>query len=291
MQNLTKRKYDYLYKKANSVCQEILDISYHAGVGHIAPALSIVDILTCLYHEILDISPANFRNPDRNRFILSKGHAAAALYVCLHQKGLLSRKELYSFCQNNSLFGVHPDYNPLRGIELTTGSLGHGLSVGIGMALGLKSRQQKSKIKKPKSILTPRVFVLVSDAELNEGSVWEGIMFAGHHKINNLVLIIDDNGNQAFGKTRDVLNLKPLTNKFAGFNWKTISVDGHDLRQLTSSLSPQANQSGKPLAIIAGTHSGYRVSFMKDEIKWHYLPLTEKLYIKAAAEIKSRNQL
>jgi transketolase len=296
MHQLNIKKSKYLQKKAREVRKEIIRISYQAQVGHIAPALSITDLLIVLYHEFLGITPKSIKSQKRNRFILSKGHAAAALYACLYQKGLLSKADLYTYCLDNGKIGVHPDYNPKLGIELTTGSLGHGLSVGIGMALGLRNDNRQSIIDHRQNKKTydsrfkmhdslPHIFVLVSDAELNEGSVWEGIMFAGQHKLNNLTLIIDNNGNQAFGKTKDVINLKPLSNKFRTFNWHPQLVNGHDVNSINKSLSLALTISDKPQAIIANTHAGQGVSFMKDKIQWHYWPLTEKLYKQALLDI------
>jgi transketolase len=286
MYTLSEKKYLFLSKMAIKTRKQILDISYNSGVGHIAPALCVVDILTVLYHYILNLTPQKMNDPYRNRFILSKGHAAAALYVSLYQKKFFTKKQLNSYCQDASEFGVHPDFNPKFGIELTTGSLGHGLPIGAGMALGLK-KITAYKLHKP----LPHVYVLISDAELNEGSVWETIMFAGHHKISNLTVIIDNNGNQAFGKTKDILNLNPLKNKFASFGWSTKQIDGHNIKAVVNSLAASQESKDKPTAIIAHTHSGYGVDFMKDKIEWHYLPLSKDTYTQALRDINKENSI
>lgn len=260
-----------LEKKARQIRKDILDISYQAYVGHIGSALSIVDLLTVLYYRVLRLDPKKPLNSRRDRFILSKGHAAAALYAVLCQKGFFSRKKLFTFCQDGGFFGVHPDYHPELGIEFTTGSLGHGLSVAVGLALGLKGKS--------------RVFVLISDAELNEGSTWEAMMFAGHHQLDNLTVIVDDNGSQALGKTREILDLQPLASKWQAFGWQTKVVDGHDLQSLVAVFSKIPFQTSQPSVLIAKTVIGKGVSFMENNFEWHYWPMTKKLYQKALKEI------
>jgi transketolase len=190
----------------------VIETSLQAQVGHISSALCICDILAVLYGKIL----RNFPGPDRDRFILSKGHAALAQYAALRMKGLLSQETLETFCKDGSSLGVHPEYRT-PGIEISTGTLGLGLSVGVGMALSASRRGASWNI-----------FVLASDAECNEGSLWEAVMFAAHHKLSNLTLIIDDNGMQAMGRTRDILDLQPLELRFRSFGWDTQAVDGHD---------------------------------------------------------------
>ena len=276
MVRLTKSRSNLIKKKSYGIRKIILDISRHAGVGHIGPALSVADIIAVLYHGVMRMSPSAKKSGKHDRFILSKGHAAAALYGALYQKKIISGKQLFSFCTDGGILGVHPDYNPKLGIEMTTGSLGHGLAVATGMAWELKRIYPRR---------TPRVFVLVSDAELNEGSVWETIIFAAHHKIGNLTVIVDDNGNQAFGKTRDVLRLEPLSEKFSVFGWNTKNVGGYDISALFSALRQKPISSSKPSVIIAKTVAGYGVGFMEGKIEWHYLPITETLYKKALSDI------
>lgn len=254
---------------AREIRKDVLDMCFHAHVGHIGPALSIVDILTVLYFNTLNVNPTKPIHPHRDRFILSKGHAAAALFAVLSKKGYFAHKKLMTFCMPEGAFGDHPDYDPKFGIELTTGSLGHGLSVGSGMAMGLPAS---------------RVFVLLSDAELNEGSVWEAIMFAGHHHLDNLTIIIDDNGQQAFGKTHEILNIQPLDKKLQSFGWQVTSVNGHDHAKLSKALNKSHPK--RPHAIIAKTLCGYGVSFMEHKIDWHYLPMNDQQYQRALRDIQ-----
>lgn len=248
----------------------ILSISYEAQVGHIGPALSIADILTVLFHHTMRIRRSD---PTRDRFILSKGHAAAALYATLVQRGFITKRTLSTYCRDGGMFGDHPDYLPNMGLEMGTGSLGHGLSVGIGMAMGL-----------PKA----RVYVLLSDAELNEGSVWEAVMFACQHKLANLTAIIDDNGQQAFGKTRDIINLRPILPKWKAFGWEGMQTNGNDIEALVQAFSIKHTI---PSVIVARTVFGFPVSFMKQNIAWHYYPLDKTLYERAIADVETYERL
>lgn len=267
-----------LEKAVKKIRRDILEISYRANVGHIGSALCIADILTVLYKKILKINPKKPLDPSRDRFILSKGHAAAALYAMLHQKGFFSRKKLLTFCQDGGVFGVHPEYNPRLGIELSTGSLGHGLSVGTGLALGLRNLKKKGQGP-------PRVFVLVSDAELNEGSTWEAIMFAAQHKLDNLIVLVDDNHTQALGKTKDILDLQPLLDKWQVFGWEARVVNGHNIKELLAIFRHLPFIEKKPSVVIAKTVIGKGVSFMENNFAWHYLSLSTPLYKKALNEI------
>ncbi len=235
--------------------------AHAARVGHIGSALSVADILVALYEDVL--RPADPQDPDRDRFILSKGHAALALYAMLHMRGRLSAGDLDGYCADGSLLGVHPDH-ALAGVDFTTGSLGMGLPMGVGAALA--ARLQGSQ---------RRVFVLMSDAECNEGAVWEAAMFAAHHRLANLVAIVDANGLQALGRTRDVLDLAPLAARWAAFGWDAVDVDGHDVRALSAALIPAANG---PRIIVARTVLGRGVAFMEDNLRWHYWPLSDDEY-------------
>jgi transketolase len=250
----------------------ILEESKRANVGHIGSALSVADILAALYGSALRI-PAP-RDSERDRFILSKGHASLALYAALHLRGLLSREQLRTYCGEGSLLGVHPEHQ-LEGVDFSTGSLGHGLPIGAGAALGARL-----------SGSARRVFVLVSDAELNEGSLWEAVMFSAHHRLSNLAAIVDANGQQALGYTRDVLSLSPLSERFRAFGWEVQEVDGHDVRALTGALERVPTEDS-PLAIIARTTFGKGVSFMESRIAWHYLPMSDEQYRLALEEIEA----
>ena len=255
----------------SDIRQIILQQSYRAHVGHIGSALSIADILAALYTDGLRIrEPAD---PDRDRFILSKGHASLALYAALHLRGWVSDDELDTYCSDGTLLGVHPEHE-LVGVDFATGSLGHGLPMGSGAALA--ARIQGS---------SRRVFVLLSDAECNEGSVWETAMVAAHHRLSNLIAIVDVNGQQALGYTRDVLDLSPLEEKWHAFGWDARSVDGHDVPQISQAISDLETRSGPPHVLLAKTTFGKGVSFMENQIKWHYWPMSETEYRQAMSEI------
>ena len=250
----------------------ILEQSKRANVGHIGSALSIADIIVALYAHSLRIP--KFDDPERDRFILSKGHAALSLYAMLFIKGLISETELNTYCGDNSLLGTHPD-QALRGIDFSTGSLGVGLSVGAGEALAARLHRSDRL-----------VYVLISDAECNEGSTWEAIMFAAHHNLSNLIAIIDLNGQQAFGYTDQVLSLTPMAERWRAFNWDVHEVDGHDIAGITQNISRIDTTSGKPHVLIAHTTFGKGVSYMENQIKWHYLPMNDEEYKQALKEIE-----
>jgi transketolase len=250
----------------------IIEQSKRARVGHIGSALSIADIIAVLFGKVLHLPSPD--DPARDRFILSKGHAVLAVYAALSLKGFLSADQLNSYSSDGTFLGEHPEHS-LDGIELSTGSLGQGLSVGAGMALAIRMRGEKA-----------RVFVLVSDAECNEGSVWESVMFAAHHRLSNLIVVVDNNGQQALGKTMDVIDLNPLHEKWRAFGWNTFEVDGHNTAELESVLSKPITQDGSPTAVISKTISGKGVSFMEGHVSWHYLPLNDEQYTRSLREIE-----
>lgn len=273
----------FLEKTAKVIKKNILKLSYKAHVGHIGSALSIADILTVLYFSTLRISPNKPLTKKRDRFILSKGHAASALYPVLSHKGFFTKQVLFSFCKDNAIFGVHPVIDQKKGIELSTGSLGHGLSVAIGMALHLKKTYHNV------SNHVPRVFVLISDAEQNEGSIWEAIMFAAHHQLYNLIAIVDDNNYQAFGTANNVLNLQPIEKKWETFGWYTKVVNGHDMQQLSTVFNQLPFSENAPSVIIAKTKTAHGVSFLENRQEAHYLPLDKKLFTKAMKDIQKKH--
>lgn len=252
----------------------ILDQAFKARVGHIGCALSVADILVALYGGILRIPSPNY--PDRDRFVLSKGHAALALYAALHLKGWVTKAQLKTYCGNKSWLGVHPERS-LTGVDFSTGSLGHGVTYAVGAALA--ARMQKS---------SRRIFALVSDAECNEGSLWEAVMFAAHHQLANLVILVDDDKQQAFGYTKDVLKLKPLAKKWRAFGWEALNVNGHDVKVMTRVIKKFNFKSGSPHVILARTTFGKGVGFMQRKLKWHYWPMSEKEYIRALADIEAK---
>lgn len=255
---------------ARAIRRTIIDQSYRANVGHIGSALSISDLVAAVVG-----GPARLDgDADRDRIVLSKGHAALALYAALHLDGRLADGAIDTYCADGTLLGVHPEHG-LEGIDFCTGSLGQGLSLGVGAALAAK-RQGSDR----------RVYVIMSDAELNEGSTWEAAMFAAQHRLDNLTLLIDLNGQQALGYTRDVLDLDAVEDKLALFGWSAQLVGGHDQDALGAALT--APTEGRPRAIVAQTTFGHGVSFMESEIKWHYLPLDDETYAVALAELDAR---
>ena len=257
----------------NALRRIILEQSKRAGVGHIGSALCIADLVSTLYGEVLKID--NPSDQDRDRFVLSKGHAALALYAALHLRGWITTEELNTFCGNGTRLGVHPEIQ-LPGVDFSTGSLGQGLSFATGAALA--ARLQKSK---------RRVFALLSDAELNEGSTWEAAMFAAHHKLANLVAIVDVNGQQAFGYTKDVINLEPLKERWSSFGWDAVEVDGHDTDALKAAIASFNLSQGAPHVVLANTIFGKGVSFMESQIKWHYSPLSDQEFQQAMSEVRT----
>jgi transketolase len=258
-----------LQEFAYQIRKIILEQSKRANVGHIGSALSIADLAAALYQGPL----TNLDGPDRNRFVLSKGHAALAIYAAMYLKGWIDESTLNGYCGDNTLLGVHPECE-LPGIDFSTGSLGQGLSMGVGAALG--ARLQNSE---------RRVFVLLSDAECNEGSVWEAAMFAAHHGLSNLTAILDLNGQQAFGHTPDVLNLSNMAERWRAFGWDVQEVDGHSPQRLLDAMVHP--DSAKPQMIIAKTTFGKGVSYMQSQIKWHYWPMSEAEYAQALTEIEA----
>jgi transketolase len=246
----------------------VIEQSLESGVGHVGSALSITDILAVLWGRVLRYPGGE--DPDRDRFILAKGHAALALYAAMRYRGLLDEETFRTYCKDASLLAVHPEYG-LPGVEVATGSLGQGLSVGCGLSYAL--RQQGS---------AGRVFVLLSDAEVNEGQVWEAAMFAAHHRLANLVAIVDLNGMQAMGPTARILDLTPVAGRWRAFGWHATDTDGHDPVALTTALA--AERPG-PSVVVARTLLGKGVSFMEDRLEWHYRNLTPQLAEQALAEI------
>jgi transketolase len=256
---------------SQNVRRLILQSSWRAGVGHIGSALSVADILTALYSGILTNERPSA--PDRDRFVLSKGHAALALYAVLCLKGWLTPEELSTYCSDATMLGVHPE-RALPGVDFSTGSLGHGLSFGAGAALAALMDGSAR-----------RAFVLLSDAECNEGSVWEAVMFAAHHRLSNLVAIVDVNGQQALGYTRDVLSMTPLADRWRAFGWDVREIDGHDVPGLAAAVEGLDRRSGPPHVLLANTTFGKGVSFMERRIEWHYLPMTAVQYEQAMREV------
>ena len=264
---------EYLVEQARIIRNLILDMIFRAKSAHVGCSLSIVDILVALYFgDVMRIDPTKPDREDRDRFILSKGHACTALYAALGVKGFFPLQRLREYGTEGSILGDHNTLNSLPGIETTNGSLGHGLSIGIGMAWHLKNKSNS------------RVFVLVGDGECQEGSIWEGLMFAGFHKINNLVLIIDNNNLETLGNTSKILGLEPLDKKMEDFGWIVKTIDGHSFHQMTESFNLRPFE--KQLAIIAETTKGKGVSFMENGFEWHGKCPNREEYEQAKKELR-----
>jgi transketolase len=238
---------------------KVIEMSHAAGTPHLGSALSCLDILVAAYWNIVRVDAKNPSDPARDRFILSKGHAASALYATLAGRGFFPREWLDNFAQHRSPLAEQPAPNCAPGVELATGSLGHGLPVGVGMAMAARIRQ-----------LDYRVFVCMSDGECNEGTVWEAAMFAPAQKLENLCVIVDYNKWQATGRSNEIMALPSLRDKWAAFGWDAQEVDGHNIAELTRWMKTVPTNSGKPLALIAHTIKGKGVSFMQDDNNWHY---------------------
>jgi len=237
----------------------IAELSVIGKEGHVPSALSILDIIWVIYNKIININLLKRRSRKRDFFILSKGHGCLAQYVVLEKKGIISKKDLNTFCKYKSNFGGHPDSNKIEGIECSTGSLGHGFPFAAGVAYGNKLLNIKSK-----------VITLVGDGECNEGSIWETAMIASHHKLNNLICIVDKN------KSSDrALKIDDLKSKFKSFGWLAVNIDGHSQKEIFKALNIKSR---KPLAIIANTVKGKGINFMENNPEWHHKNLNQDLF-------------
>jgi transketolase len=255
-----------LQKISNIVRSKIVKMNSKSFASHSGTALSTVDILTVLYYKIMNINPNDPDMKNRDKFILSKGHGSSALYATLAQRGYFDKSLLEGFYIDKGTLPGHLDKEAVPGVEVSSGSLGHGLSIGLGMAIANKFDK-----------LNNHVYVMCGDGELNEGSVWEAIMFAPHKVSNDLTLIIDYNKLQGYGKTNDVINIEPLVDKLRAFNWEVLEIDGHNYDEIENALN---YNSSKPKAIIAHTIKGKGVSYMENKFEWHYKsPNTEELEI------------
>jgi transketolase len=253
---------------------EVVRMSHVAKTPHLASCLSCIDILTAAYWDVLRIDPGAPTAQERDRFILSKGHAAMALYATLAHAGFFPMSELATYNTAGGRLAEHPGPGCAPGVEAATGSLGHGLGLGIGMALGGRIRKQQF-----------RVFVLLSDGECNEGSVWEGALFAPAQRLGNLCAIVDFNKWQATGRSQEVMSLDPLVDKWRAFGWDAVETDGHDIAGLIKLMSEVSPSNEKPKAIIAHTVKGKGVSFMEDDNNWHYRTPTADEVTAAFAEL------
>lgn len=244
------------------------------GSSHIGSALSCADILAVLYGRVLRLDPGRPRWADRDRFILSKGHAGAAVYAALAESGFFPVEKLRTHYQDGSDLSGHVSHNGIPGVELSTGSLGHGLGVGAGMALGAKWDRQSH-----------RVFVLLSDGECDEGSNWEAILFAAHHRLDNLIAVVDYNRIQSLDTVENTLALEPFADKWRSFGWAVEEANGHDLDSLSDRLAAAPWQPGRPSCLLAHTTKGKGVSFMEHSVLWHYRTARDQELVRALAEL------
>ncbi len=255
----------------------VLNMAFHGKTVHVACAFSLVEILSVLFDRCLKFNPRDPNDPNRDYLVLSKGHGVMALYACLHELGWVSREDFGAYMTDGSLLHGLAE-SGIPGVEVSSGSLGHGLPVAAGMALGLKRLGRTDR----------RVFCIVGDGELNEGTVWETLMFAGHHRLGNLAVIVDANGQQAMGDTRQILDTEPLVAKFKSFGLQAAECDGHDVKRLADTLGAlrsAAATSELPQGLVARTVKGKGVSFMEGDNRWHYTRLDADTLAQSLAEI------
>ncbi|NLN41994.1 MAG: transketolase [Clostridiales bacterium] len=262
--------------KAYELRKDIVTLIYNAGCGHIGGDLSVIDILVVLYYKHLNCSPETIDHPDRDRFVLSKGHAAEALYCVLADRGFFPKSDLDNYSGFKSKYIGHPN-NEVNGIEVNTGSLGHGLSVAVGMAIAGKMDNKDY-----------RVYTVLGDGELDEGSIWEGVMAASHYQLDNLTAIVDRNNLQITGWTKDVMSQDRLEDRWAAFGWYVITIPGNDVDAIDRAIEKAKNIKGKPTVIIANTIKGCGVSFMENQAGWHHRVPNDEEYAKAMEELEAK---
>jgi transketolase len=262
-----------LAKKSIEYRKNILKYIYHANAGHTGGSLSCIDILNVLYNHVMNVGPDNFHSPDRDRYIQSKGHSVEALFVVLADKGFFPESDLETLCKYKSHFIGHPT-KKVNGIEQNTGALGHGLPISVGTAIAGKMDEKSY-----------RVFTLLGDGELPEGSNWEAALTAAHYALDNLCVIIDNNKLQITGPTAEVCNTDPIDSKFESFGWAVRHADGHNFEALTKSFDALPFTKGKPSLVIAHTVKGKGVSYMENTLKWHHGVPNEQQYQEALAEL------
>lgn len=269
----TKRKTE-LAIIANKVRKSALTGIYNAKSGHPGGALSIADLLTYLYMEVMRVDPKNPKMPDRDRFVLSKGHTCPALYGILAYKGFFPEEDIKTLRRTDSYLQGHPDMNKVAGIDMSTGSLGQGVSAAGGMALAAKLDGKDY-----------RVYAVLGDGELQEGQVWEQAMFAAHYGLDNLTIFVDNNGLQIDGNVDEVMSPNPIDKKFESFGWNVVLADAHDFDSLEKAVEMAKNTKGKPTAVIMKSVKGKNVSFMENNAGWHGVAPNEEQYIGAITEL------
>lgn len=264
---------------ALAIRRHAVEMTHLGKSSHVGSVLSIADILAVLYGKVMAVDAKQPHWSARDRFILSKGHAGAGVYAALAERGFISREQLRTHYQNGSSLSGHVSSKGIPGVELSTGSLGHGLGVGTGMALAAKRARRSN-----------RVFVLMSDGECDEGSNWEAIMFAAHHKLDNLVVAIDYNNLQSLGLVSNTLALEPFADKWRAFGWHVNEIDGHNHEELQNSLDVVAGERRTPSVVICHTTKGKGVSFMENQVLWHYRSPQGNEYSMACAELDQRSE-
>ena len=264
-----------LSRTANNVRKNIIEGVYNAGCGHPGGSLSIADIITYLYFEELRVDPKNPKDPKRDRFVLSKGHTAPALYAVLAERGYFPTEDIKTLRKTTSYLQGHPDMKGTPGVDMTTGSLGLGFSAACGMALSGKISNEDY-----------RVYTILGDGETEEGQVWEAAMFAGHYNLDNLVAIVDWNGLQIDGPIAEVMNPTPHDEKFKAFGWHVISIDAHNFDEIEAALAEAKTVKGKPTVIIAKSIKGKGVSYMENKCEWHGAAPKQDLYEVAVADLE-----
>ena len=265
-----------LQRIANHVRQGVIEGVYHAKSGHPGGSLSIADTLTYLYYNEMKVDPANPKWEERDRLVLSKGHCCPALYSVLAEKGYFDKSELKSLRHVGAMLQGHPDMKHIPGVDMSSGSLGQGISAACGIALA-------GKLKKADW----RVFTILGDGEIEEGQVWEAAMFAAHHKLDNLVAVVDNNNLQIDGRVSDVCSVYPIDEKFRAFGWEVFTADAHDLDSLDAAFTAATAVQGKPAVIIQKSVKGKGVSFMEDQAGWHGKAPSQEQYEQAMAELKA----
>ena len=263
-----------LSRLANNIRFGIIEGVYNAGCGHPGGSLSIADVITYLYFKEMNVDPKNPKMETRDRLVLSKGHTAPALYAALAERGFFEKEELKTLRKTESRLQGHPDMKGIPGVDMTTGSLGLGISAACGMALSAKV-----------SGAANRVYTIVGDGESEEGQVWEAAMFAAHYKLDNLVCVLDLNGLQIDGKITEVMNPTPHDEKFRAFGWHVIVIDGHNFDEIEAAFNEARATKGKPTAIISKSTKGKGVSYMENECEWHGQAPKEDLYKVAIADL------
>lgn len=271
---LSQEEHKELLKTAQSIRHAIIDTTMKAGGAHVGGGMSALDIMVMLYFKYMEIYPTDPENLDRDRFVLSKGHSAIGYIPVLAERGFFSKELLADFNKFKSPFGMHPDGNKIIGCDASTGSLGHGLPMSVGMALG--ARIQK------KDFYT---YCIVGDGELNEGSNWEAAMTAAHHKVDNLLVFVDRNMHMIDGPVEKVMSVEPLPEKWKAFGWEVLIINGHDFNEIAQAIETAHKTKGKPVVVIAKTIKGKSVDFMEDQTKWHYGAIDSEMGNRAHASI------